>query len=153
MINADIQLASDCTDTPNESDIILWVESSLKAVNITDDKDISVRIIDEDESRQLNRQYRNIDKSTNVLSFPCDLPEEVDIPLLGDLAICSPVVAREAKEQGKALESHWAHMVVHGTLHLLGFDHIEDSEAEHMESIETSILTSLGYAAPYEQTS
>ncbi len=153
MINADIQLASDCTDTPNESDIILWVESALKAVNITDDKDISVRIIDEDESRQLNHQYRNIDKPTNVLSFPCDLPEEVDIPLLGDLAICSPVVAREAKEQGKALESHWAHMVVHGTLHLLGFDHIEDSEAEHMESIETSILTSLGYAAPYEQTS
>ncbi len=153
MINADIQIASDCTDTPKESDVTLWIESTLKAVDITDEKEISVRIVDEEESQQLNSQYRDIDKPTNVLSFPCDLPEEVDIPLLGDLAICGPVVAREAQQQHKTLESHWAHMVVHGTLHLLGFDHIEDSEAEHMEGIETSILKSLGYPAPYEQTS
>ncbi|MFL0800098.1 MAG: rRNA maturation RNase YbeY [Agarilytica sp.] len=153
MINADIQIASDCTSTPNKADIVLWIETTLKAIDITDDKEISVRIIDESESQQLNHQYRQIDKPTNVLSFPCELPEEVDIPLLGDLAICSPIVAREAQEQTKTPESHWAHMVVHGTLHLLGFDHIEDSEAEHMEGIETSILTSLGYPAPYEQAS
>ncbi len=153
MINADIQIASDCTDTPDESDIARWIEAALKAVDITDDKEVSVRIVNERESQQLNHQYRNIDKPTNVLSFPCDLPDEVDIPLLGDLAICSPIVAREAQEQSKTLESHWAHMVVHGTLHLLGFDHIEDSEAEHMESIETSILKTLGYPAPYQQTS
>ncbi len=152
MINADIQIASDCTDTPNESDIARWIEAALKAVDITDDKDVSVRIVDEIESQQLNHQYRNINKPTNVLSFPCDLPEEVDVPLLGDLVICGPVVRKEAQEQTKTLESHWAHMVVHGTLHLLGFDHIEDSEAEHMEGIETSILTSLGYPAPYKHT-
>lgn len=111
--------------------------------------ELSVRIVDEDESQALNLQYRGKDKPTNVLSFPCELPDGVELPLLGDLVICAQVVAKEALEQGKVLHAHWAHMVVHGTLHLLGYDHIEDGEAEEMEAIEIQVLLELGYPNPY----
>jgi probable rRNA maturation factor len=86
------------------------------------------------------------------LSFPADIPEEVGIPLLGDLVICAPVVEREAQEQQKTVDAHWAHMLVHGSLHLLGYDHIEDDEAELMEALETNIITGLGFSAPYEDS-
>jgi probable rRNA maturation factor len=86
------------------------------------------------------------------LSFPADIPEEVGIPLLGDLVICAPVVEREAQEQQKTVDAHWAHMLVHGSLHLLGYDHIEDNEAELMEALETTIITGLGFSAPYEDS-
>ena len=86
-----------------------------------------------------------------MLSFPADIPEAVGVPLLGDLVVCAPVVEREAQEQGKSLSAHWAHMLVHGTLHLLGFDHIDDDEAEVMETLETQIVTGLGYPAPYQE--
>ncbi len=109
-----------------------------------------MRIVDEDESQQLNGQYRQKDKPTNVLSFPADLPEELQLPLLGDLVICAPVVAREAEDQNKALDAHWAHMLVHGTLHLLGYDHIDETDATEMEALETQIITELGFAPPYE---
>ena len=110
---------------------------------------MTVRIVDEAESHALNLNYRGKDRPTNVLSFPFECPDEVELPLLGDLVICRQVVEREAQEQDKPLMAHWAHMVVHGSLHLLGYDHIEDDEAEEMESLETQIMTELGFADPY----
>ena len=115
--------------------------------------DLAIRIVGSREGRALNRHYRGRDYATNVLSFPADLPEGlpegVRMPLLGDLVICAPVVAREAKEQGKPLAAHYAHLTVHGVLHLLGWDHGDDVEAEAMEQLERSILAGLGVADPY----
>ncbi|MFZ5654038.1 MAG: rRNA maturation RNase YbeY [Pseudomonadota bacterium] len=114
---------------------------------------ICVRIVGEAEGRELNTRYRLRDparaRATNVLSFPADLPAWVDDPLLGDLVICAPVVAREAAEQGKPAAAHWAHLVVHGALHLLGHDHQDDTAAERMEALETEILGALGFPPPY----
>lgn len=148
MAHVDLQIAEGCEGVPDDSQLKKWVSACLP-----EDKsggEVSVRIVQENESRELNRTYRDKDKPTNVLSFPCELPPQVDIPLLGDLVICAPIVAKEANEQGKLLSAHWAHMVVHGTLHLLGYDHIEDDEAETMEALETQILTNLGFPAPYD---
>jgi probable rRNA maturation factor len=100
--------------------------------------------------RSLNSQYRNQDKPTNVLSFPADLPAELELPDLGDIIICAEIVEQEAATQKKSLKSHWAHMTVHGILHLLGYDHINDSDATKMEALETQILLKLGFIAPYE---
>jgi probable rRNA maturation factor len=111
--------------------------------------ELTIRLVDEPESQELNREYRQKDKPTNVLSFPADLPDIVNLPLLGDLIICAPVVAKEAEEQQKPLESHWAHMVVHGTLHLLGYDHIDENDANIMEAIETDVLAAMSIACPY----
>jgi probable rRNA maturation factor len=111
--------------------------------------EVAIRIVGADEGQALNRDYRGKDYATNVLSFPAELPPGVDLPLIGDLAICAPVVAREAAEQGKKPRDHWAHLTVHGTLHLLGYDHIEDAEAEAMEALETRILAGLGIGDPY----
>ncbi|MET0329568.1 MAG: rRNA maturation RNase YbeY [Luteimonas sp.] len=115
--------------------------------------DLAIRIVDEDEGRALNRHYRGKDYATNVLSFPADLPEGlpegVHLPLLGDLVICAPVVAREAAEQAKPLNAHYAHLTVHGVLHLLGWDHEDDQEADAMEQLEREILAGLGIDDPY----
>ena len=111
---------------------------------------MTVRIVDEAESNELNLTYRGKDKPTNVLSFPFEAPPGLELPLLGDLVICRQVVEREAQEQGKPLMAHWAHMVVHGSLHLLGYDHIEDEEAEEMEALERDIMQELGFADPYQ---
>ena len=105
--------------------------------------------MDAKEGRALNRHYRGKDYATNVLSFPADLPEGVDLPLLGDLVICAPVVAKEAQDQGKPLAAHYAHLTVHGVLHLLGMDHEDEREAEAMEAIEREILADLGLPDPY----
>jgi probable rRNA maturation factor len=110
---------------------------------------LAIRVVDAAESQELNRTYRDKDKPTNVLSFPFDLPPEIEETHLGDLAICAEVVAEEAQEQGKPLAAHWAHMVVHGVLHLRGFDHIEDVDADVMEERERVILDSLGISDPY----
>ncbi len=150
MATVELQLATEGDTTPEPGAFENWVAAALRGANSSDDKEVCIRVVDKSESQQLNQQYRNIAKPTNVLSFTCELPEEVDLPLLGDLVICREVVEQEAKEQNKSLESHWAHMVVHGTLHLLGYDHIENDEAEAMESLETDILTALGYPAPYD---
>lgn len=112
---------------------------------------VSIRIVDETESAEFNQTYRHKVGPTNVLSFPCELPEGVPNDWLGDLVICASVVEREAREQGKSSASHWAHMVIHGLLHLQGYDHIEASEAEAMESREIAILDWLGYPNPYEE--
>ena len=114
---------------------------------------VTVRIVDEDEARELNRDYRGKDYATNVLTFAYgegdDMPLPEGLPLMGDLVLCRQVVEREAAEQGKALDAHYAHLSVHGMLHLQGFDHLEDAEAEDMEARERQILADLGYADPY----
>ncbi len=111
--------------------------------------EISIRIVDEVEISNLNAAYRNKKEPTNVLSFPAALSDEIPLLLLGDIVISAPTVKREAKEQGKLEQAHWAHMIIHGTLHLLGFDHSNDEEALVMEAIETSILEKLNFPAPY----
>ena len=144
----DLQIACQHTDNlPTETQIQQWANAAIRPQTLQ--PEITIRIVDEAESHDLNLTYRGKDKPTNVLSFPFECPDEVELPLLGDLVICRQVVEREATEQGKPLEAHWAHMVVHGCLHLLGYDHIEDDEAEEMESLETEIMLSLDFADPY----
>ena len=134
---------------PSTASFRTWVEASLRGAKRRKATELYIRIVDTDEGRALNRDYRGKDYATNVLSFPVELPPGIALPLIGDLAICAPVVAREAKEQSKLPRDHWAHMTVHGVLHLLGYDHIEDAEAEAMEALETRILAGLGIADPY----
>jgi len=126
-----------------------WVEAALRGAKRRKATELSIRIVDADEGRALNRDYRGKDYATNVLSFEAELPPGLKLPLIGDMVICAPVVAREAAEQGKPPRDHWAHLTVHGVLHLLGHDHIEDDEAEAMEALETRILAGLGIADPY----
>ena len=119
--------------------------------------DLAIRVVDSKEGRALNRHYRGKDYATNVLSFPADvaegvkLPKGVKMPLLGDLVICAPVVEREAEEQTKTLNAHYAHLTVHGVLHLLGWDHEDDKDAEAMEQLEREILAGLGLPDPYAE--
>lgn len=127
-----------------------WTEMALFAARHRKPVELSVRLVGAREGCALNRQYRGKDYATNVLSFPAELPRGIASPLLGDLAICAPVVAREAHEQGKAPRDHYAHLTVHGVLHLLGFDHENERDAARMEKLETGILAKLGIADPYE---
>lgn len=125
-----------------------------QALDNDDDVQVSLRIVDLKESQQLNHEYREKDKPTNVLSFPMELPEELikemPVSLLGDLVICAQIVAEEAVQQEKTNDAHWAHMLVHGLLHLQGYDHIEDEDAEQMELKEIEILNTLGFDNPYQ---
>lgn len=147
-IELDLQLVvEEQSGLPNESDILNWLSTTIS--QFQPQAEVTVRIVDEPESQQLNRDYRGKDKPTNVLSFPFEAPPGMELDLLGDLIICRQVVEREADEQSKPLMAHWAHMVVHGSLHLLGYDHIEDDEAEEMESLETEIMQSMGFQDPY----
>lgn len=145
-IEVDIQRATDAPEQPDDDSLIRWAALALR-----DDpgKELTIRLVDAEESQQLNSEYRHKDSPTNVLSFPADLPPELNIPLLGDLVICVPVVNREAAEQGKSRDAHWAHMVIHGCLHLLGHDHIDDNEADAMEQLERQLLAELNIADPY----
>ena len=144
----DLQIACEQeTGLPTAEEIEQWATAAVQPQS--DEVEMTVRIVDEAESHELNLNYRGKDRPTNVLSFPFECPDEVELPLLGDLVICRQVVESEAQEQDKPLMAHWAHMVVHGSLHLLGYDHIEDDEAEEMESLETQIMTGLGFADPY----
>ena len=126
-----------------------WVEAALAGAKRRAATSLSIRLVDAAEGREFNQRYRHKDYATNVLSFPAALPRGVKLPLLGDLVICAPVVAREAAEQGKALRDHYAHMTIHGVLHLLGYDHETAAEAESMEALERRILAGLGIADPY----
>ncbi|RDE68939.1 rRNA maturation RNase YbeY [Aggregatibacter segnis] len=144
----DLQIACEQeTGLPTAEQIEQWATAAVQPQS--DEVEMTVRIVDEAESHELNLNYRGKDRPTNVLSFPFECPDEVELPLLGDLVICRQVVEREAQEQDKPVMAHWAHMVVHGSLHLLGYDHIEDDEAEEMESLETQIMIGLGFADPY----
>jgi probable rRNA maturation factor len=134
---------------PSPASFRQWVAAALRGAKRRRPAEVAIRIVGIDEGRALNRDYRHKDYPTNVLSFPAELPPGVDLPLIGDLAICAPVVEREAAEQHKRPRDHWAHLTVHGTLHLLGYDHLVDTEAEAMEALETRILAGLGIADPY----
>ena len=147
----DIQRPADTAGTPDDEQLRGWAMAALAAAGA--DGDITLRLADEAEMSELNSTYRGKEGTTNVLSFPFEAPEglpaEAMPPLLGDIIICPPVVAREAAEQGKTETAHWAHMVIHGVLHLCGFDHQAAADAEQMESLETGILESAGFADPY----
>ena len=149
----DLQIASENSEgLPTLEQFTHWVETALAFEAQTGDfpeTEMTIRIVDEEESQTLNREYRGKDYPTNVLSFPFEVPEGIELPLLGDLVICRQVMEREAKEQQISLASHWAHLAVHGTLHLLGYDHIEETEAEEMEGLETQIMQKLGFEDPY----
>ncbi len=147
-ITLDLQLAAQSTENlPQADDFQTWVDATLSKYNKP--FELTVRIVDITESQSLNLQYRDKDNPTNVLSFPFEVPDGVDLDLLGDLIICKAVVEQEAAEQNKTLQAHWAHMVIHGCLHLLGFDHISEDEAMEMEGLEIDILAQLGFANPY----
>ncbi|MBB3190826.1 rRNA maturation RNase YbeY [Halomonas cerina] len=150
-VTVDRQVALDAGEgLPDEAELETWVAAVLAChTDIAPVAELTVRLVDAEESRALNRDYRDRDTPTNVLSFPFECPSEIDLPLLGDLVICHPVVLAEARDQDKTARDHYAHMVVHGTLHLLGYDHLEDDEAEAMEALERAILAGLGIADPY----
>lgn len=141
--------AEDEGGAPDDESFRRWVEAPLAGFGKP--VELVIRLVDEAESRQLNHSYRGKDRPTNVLSFPFEAPPEVPSPLLGDLVICAPVVAREALEQGKSPQAHWAHMVIHGLLHLLGYDHETDEEAQLMESRERELLARLHFPDPYTE--
>ena len=150
-LEVDVQIASEDDDLPDPGQLRAWANAA--AGHLSDDTELTIRIVDEEEGAQLNKTYRNKPGATNVLSFPFESPPGIVISLLGDVVICAPVVNREAKEQNKPAQSHWAHMVVHGVLHLLGYDHVETGDARKMEAVETDILASLGFDDPYESRS
>lgn len=147
-IELDLQLAVENEQgLPTEQDIQFWLDKTIPQFQKS--AELTIRIVDTEESHQLNHEYRGKDKPTNVLSFPFEAPPGIELDLLGDLIICRQVVEKEAEEQNKPLLAHWAHMVVHGSLHLLGYDHTEDDEAEEMESLETEIMQAMGFEDPY----
>ncbi len=153
-LTVDVQVACDDTDVPPHTEIHSWVEAAAQQSGRVagDSLEVAVRVVDAEEIQTLNKLYRQQDKATNVLSFPAGeiegLPDEA-YRALGDVVVCAPVVAAEASEQGKRLVDHWGHMLVHGTLHLLGFDHEKDAEAAEMEALESKILASKNVTDPY----
>lgn len=145
-LQVDIQTA--CPEpVPEEEDIRSWIAAALQ--DQRQEAEVSVRLVDEAEMTALNHNYCGKNSSTNVLSFPSDLPAGIGSSLLGDIVVCAAVVEREALQQNKTLQAHWSHMLVHGCLHLLGYDHIEDQQAQQMETMETTVMKSLGYPCPY----
>ncbi len=162
----DLQLMVTSDSLPDKEKIKSWIRQALlveqaeSGLNLETDKschdayELTLRIVDKDEIQSLNQTYRHIDKPTNVLSFPfeipSDIPVQMPVSLLGDLIICHDVIVEEAMQQSKTLEAHWTHMVVHGVLHLKGYDHINDDQATIMESLEIKILESLHISNPYE---
>lgn len=156
-MTVDIQYACEDAGVPGEDEIRSWVELSAERSERLPEQPVefAVRIVGEAEIQTLNQLYRNKDSATNVLSFPVGsidgLPAEA-VRQMGDIVVCAPVVRDEALRQGKAVADHWAHMLVHGTLHLLGYDHTHDADAEAMESLEIAILASRGIANPYAST-
>ena len=145
-----VQVLCDSATIPGDEQLHAWVSAALQRRQ--GEHEITNRIVDESESQAMNKKYRCRDRPTNVLSFPADLPPGVDHPLLGDLVICAPLLEREATAQGKESQAHWAHLVIHGVLHLLGHDHQQPDEADEMEALETAILASIGYPDPYEHS-
>ncbi len=150
-LQLDLQVASTASGVPGDADFHRWAVAALEGRFHFHEAELAIRVVDEPEGRTLNRDYRGRDYATNVLSFRAELPEDLGLQLLGDIVICAPVVAREAAEQGKSEDAHWAHLTVHGCLHLLGFDHEADAEAEIMEALETEIMARLGYSDPYQE--
>jgi probable rRNA maturation factor len=153
-VKIDILNDSSAAWVPEDGHCNEWIASALASVHYTKKCSISLRFVDESESRELNANFRGKDKPTNVLSFPANLPAEVvkqiGIEFLGDIVICASVLESEALQQGKTIAAHWAHLTVHGTLHLLGFDHETENEAQVMENLEIHALQQLGFTNPYQ---
>jgi len=139
-LHISIQYASERTNVPSKQQFRKWAKAALNV-----DTEVTIRVVDEQEGRELNSMYRGKDYATNVLTFPMT----EDPVLMGDIVICAAVVESEAQFQHKSLEAHYAHLTVHGILHLHGYDHENDAQAELMEGIETAIVTKLGYPSPY----
>jgi len=150
----EIQRETTALNLPDDAQFQLWVDTVLKGMSMGGN--LTIRIVDEQEAQRFNRDYRNKDYATNVLSFPADLPEGLPVEIrqsqLGDLLLCAPVVIREANAQIGAENDHWAHLTIHGVLHLLGYDHQQPDEACIMESLETAMLEKLGIADPYRES-
>jgi len=146
-LTVDFQNVFEGPGVPAESLFQAWAQAAWLG---EEPSEVTIRIVDIEESQALNHQYRGKDKPTNVLSFPFEAPAGITVPLAGDLVICAPVVEHEAEEQHKAPVTHWAHMVIHGMLHLQGYDHIDDEEAEAMEALEIRLLAQFGFGNPYE---
>ena len=147
-LNIEIENVSSIDSLPDDETIIKWASLALDKKN--KNAEICLRIVDIDEGLYLNKEWRNKDSATNVLSFPVGDPIEHAPNLLGDIVICAPIVEQEANQQKKNIEAHWAHLIIHGILHLQGYDHISDEEAAVMEKKEIKILENIGYANPYE---
>ena len=146
-VELDVQRACSCDSVPDDSRFLQWTEAALAGRG---DSALTIRIVDREESAELNLRFRSVEGPTNVLSFAAELPAGIGIPLLGDIVICAPLVSEQARLQGKGLDAHWAHLVIHGVLHLLGYDHQADAEAREMESREIDLLESLGFSDPYQ---
>lgn len=146
-VTVDLLIDSQDCVIPEKKSFILWVNA---AARLSYNAEICICVIGEKESALLNYQWRKKHGATNVLSFPANLPKGMPFVTLGDLAICAPMVEREAQIQKKQPKAHWAHIVIHGTLHLLGYDHIHEDEAIKMETTECQIMHALGYNDPYK---
>lgn len=152
-ITLDYQLAEDLTQhdkLPSSEHLSKWIRAALAGINHSQAIEVCIRVVSAQESQSLNANYRGKDKPTNVLSFESDLPDFVDSDYIGDLVVCASVIEQESLEQNKVLEQHWAHICIHGLLHLLGYDHMSEQEAEEMEAIEVAILAELDISNPYQ---
>lgn len=148
----DLQIAT-TVPHPELAQFQRWVDTALAIFEDARDNELVVRLVDANESAELNQQYRHKSGPTNILSFPFEVPDGLEMELLGDMVICAPLIGLEAEQQNKLPEHHWAHITVHGILHLLGYDHIDDREAEEMEALEIEILSKLDIANPYMEDS
>ena len=150
----DVQIAvseaeiSESEEPPNAQALSDWANAAYQSVSSTP-TEVTIRLVDVAEIVALNRDYRNKDQATNVLSFPVEIDPDIDLALLGDMVICHSIIVQEAIQQGKQVPEHYAHMVTHGLLHLCGYDHLDDTTAEQMESLEINILADQGIANPY----
>ena len=151
LFQLDLQVATEGEGLPAPEQVSTWIRAVLS--ERMEQAEVTIRIVGESEAAALNRRYRGRRGPTNVLAFPFEAAVRLEVPLLGDIVICAPVVQREAEEQRKDAQAHWAHMVVHGTLHLLGYDHHTPLQAHQMESLEQTVLATLGFPNPYAEAS
>ncbi|MGN1280599.1 MAG: rRNA maturation RNase YbeY [Succinivibrio sp.] len=152
-VDIDLQIATDedGDNYPSLEKMTLWAQTALQTGGRDKDSEITVRLVSSEEIHDLNRTYRHVDRPTNILSFPFEMPEGIEeLPFIGDLVICKEVLEKECHEQQKTLEEHFCHLIIHGCLHLIGYDHIEDDEALIMEGLEIKALLELGFKNPYE---
>ena len=145
-IEVEVQRETSISSLPSDQQFEQWATAVLRGQG---EAELVIRLVDQDESRRLNEQFADRNKATNVLSFPAGLPPSIGLPLLGDIVICAPLVEREAEDQNKTILAHWAHLTIHGILHLLGHDHQTEEEAADMEALETGLVQSFGYPDPY----
>ena len=150
-LDVEVQVALETAGLPTAAELRQWVAAALAGAGYTQAAEVLIRLVNEAESASLNQTYRHKPEPTNVLSFPCEAPAGVDLRLLGDIVLCAPVVMREAVEQNKPFPAHWAHLVIHGVLHLLGYEHQDPGQARVMENLEIRILAGLGYPDPYAE--